>query len=129
MLERSRPFGGVSVDDVEAARRFYGEVLGFRITDRTGGLEVALPGGGLLWVYPKRDHVPATFTVLNFAVDDIDAAVAELNAKGVSTRIYDDPSLPTDETGVLRGRAHGHGPDIAWFTDPAGNVLSVLTGD
>ena len=79
-----------------------------------------------MFIYPKEDHTPATFTILNLVVDDIDAAVDELNAKGVATAIYDDPQLPTDEKGVLRGRSADRGPDIAWFRDPAGNVLSVL---
>ena len=129
MFEGGQAFSGISVDDIEAARRFYGETLGFRVEDQMGGLRVGLPGGGWLWVYGKADHAPATFTVLNFPVDDIDSAVDELNAKGIETRIYDDPNLPTDDKGVLRGKASGYGPDIAWFTDPAGNVLSVLDGD
>jgi hypothetical protein len=91
-----------------------------------GNLDLTLPGGGTVFVYPKPDHEPASFTILNFVVDDIDAAVDELNARGVVTRIYDDPSFPTDEKGIARGKAAGQGPDIAWFRDPAGNVLSVL---
>lgn len=120
-------FSGFSVDDIPAAKAFYGDTLGLRITDGSmGNLDLELPSGGHIFIYPKPDHTPATFTILNLVVDDIDAAVDELNAKGVATAIYDDPNLPTDDKGVLRGRAAGRGPDIAWFRDPAGNVLSVL---
>lgn len=124
MLEQATTFGGISVDDLDAARRFYGDTLGLMVRDEMGGLRVALPGGADLWIYPKEDHVPATFTVLNFVVPDIDRAVDELNAAGVSTTIYD--GFFTDEKGIARGRAANRGPDIAWFTDPAGNVLAVL---
>jgi len=120
-------FSGFSVDDIPAAKAFYGETLGLRISDGDmGNLDLELPAGGHVFIYPKEDHTPATFTILNLVVDDIDAAVDELNAKGVATAIYDDPQLPTDEKGVLRGRSVDQGPDIAWFRDPAGNVLSVL---
>ena len=122
-------FSGFSVDDIEAAREFYGETLGLQITDgQMGMLQLALPTGPQVMIYAKDNHEPASFTVLNFVVDDVDAAVDELNQLGVQTRIYDDPDLPTDERGILHGRARGMGPDIAWFKDPAGNVLSVLAG-
>lgn len=126
MLDRATTFGAVSVDDVATAKEFYGGTMGFAVEEAMGGLTVDLPGGARLWVYAKPDHQPASFTVLNFRVPDIDAAVDELHAAGVETRIYDDPALPTDEKGVLRGRRQGYGPDIAWFRDPAGNVLAVL---
>ncbi|WP_285116306.1 VOC family protein [Leifsonia sp. fls2-241-R2A-40a] len=120
-------FSGFSVNDIPAAKAFYGETLGLAVSDGAmGNLDLELPSGGHVFIYPKADHTPATFTVLNLVVDDIDAAVDELNAKGVATAIYDDPELPTDEKGVLRGRAADRGPDIAWFRDPAGNVVSVL---
>jgi catechol 2,3-dioxygenase-like lactoylglutathione lyase family enzyme len=120
-------FSGFSVDDVAAAKAFYGDTLGLAVTDGPmGNLDLALPGGGQIFIYPKPDHQPATFTILNLVVDDIDAAVADLNAKGVETNIYDSPDLPTDDTGILRGKQANRGPDIAWFRDPAGNVLSVL---
>jgi predicted enzyme related to lactoylglutathione lyase len=119
-------FSGISVNDIGAARRFYGETLGLTTRDDMGGLRVALPGGAELWVYPKADHEPATFTVLNFVVSGIDEAVDELNAAGVVTKIYDDGQFWTDEKGIARGRAANRGPDIAWFKDPAGNVLAVL---
>jgi predicted enzyme related to lactoylglutathione lyase len=128
MLTTSHAFSGFSVDDIDAARTFYGEVLGLTVEPgEMGSLRIALPGGQEVFVYPKPDHEPATFTILNFVVSDIDAAVDELNAAGVTTRIYDDPNLPTDEKGVARGKESGYGPDIAWFKDPAGNVLSVLS--
>jgi predicted enzyme related to lactoylglutathione lyase len=126
MFEHAHTFSGISVDDIDTAKRFYGETLGLPLTEGMGGLNVTLPDGARLWVYPKPDHQPATFTVLNFAVPDIDAAVDALNAAGVATRIYDDLRFPTDERGIARGRQAGMGPDIAWFRDPAGNVLAVL---
>jgi catechol 2,3-dioxygenase-like lactoylglutathione lyase family enzyme len=129
MLEQSRTFSGISVDDLEEARRFYGGVLGFPLHDEVGGFSVDLPGGARLWGYDKPNHEPATFTVLDFVVPDIDAAVDELNAAGVRTKIYPDEQFPTDEKGIARGRAVNRGPDIAWFTDPAGNVLAVLQPD
>lgn len=123
MFRSERAFSGFSVDDIEAARAFYGGILGLDVSENAMGiLEIPLPGGGHAIAYPKQDHVPATFTILNFAVADVDAAVAALNDSGVVTKIYDDDELPTDGTGVMRG----HGPTIAWFRDPAGNVLSVI---
>ncbi|GAA4146334.1 VOC family protein [Leifsonia shinshuensis] len=122
-------FSGFSVNDIDAARDFYRDALGLDVTEGPmGNLDIALPGGGHVFVYPKPDHTPASFTILNLAVDDIDAAVDELNAKGVVTKIYDDDDLHTDEKGIARGRAANRGPDIAWFRDPAGNVMSVLAG-
>jgi predicted enzyme related to lactoylglutathione lyase len=125
MFAPTRVFSGFSVDDVAAAKAFYGETLGLDVDDAGMGIiSISLPGGGQVIAYPKENHEPATFTILNFAVDDIDAAVDELNRRGVKTDIYDDPNLPTDAKGIMRG----NGPDIAWFKDPAGNVLAVLTG-
>jgi predicted enzyme related to lactoylglutathione lyase len=121
-----RAFGGFSVDDIEAARAFYGDVLGIPVSlNDMGILELDLPGGARVIAYPKPNHVPATFTILNFGVDDVEAAVDDLNARGVVTAIYDDPQLPVDAKGIMRG----HGPDIAWFRDPAGNVLSVIADE
>jgi len=120
-------FSGFSVNDIDAARTFYRDTLGLAIADGAmGNLDLTLPGGGHVFIYPKPDHQPASFTILNLVVADIDSAVDELNGKGVPTAIYDDPNLPTDEKGILRGRQAERGPDIAWFRDPAGNVLSVL---
>lgn len=128
MFRTRHAFSGFSVDDLDAARTFYGGALGLRVVDgEMGNLQLTLPGGHEVFIYPKEDHQPATFTILNFVVDDVDAAVDELNAAGVVTKIYRDPDYNTDEKGIARGRAAGYGPDIAWFRDPAGNVLSVLS--
>ena len=114
-------FSGFSVDDLEKAKDFYGGTLGLEISDLDGVLELHLGSGARVLVYPKDDHTPATFTILNFPVDDIDRAVDELTAAGVRLERY--PHLgEADEKGIYRDV----GPDIAWFTDPAGNVLSVL---
>jgi catechol 2,3-dioxygenase-like lactoylglutathione lyase family enzyme len=119
-------FSGFSVDDIAAARTFYRDTLGLDVTDGPmDNLDIGLPAGGHVFVYAKPDHTPASFTILNLVVDDIDAAVDDLNARGVPTKIYGD-ELPTDDKGVMRGRSQDRGPDIAWFRDPAGNVLSVL---
>ncbi|PWC07813.1 VOC family protein [Mycetocola zhujimingii] len=124
MLTTSHAFGGFSVNDLDAARRFYGETLGLDVSPgEMGVLQLTLPGGARVIIYPKPNHSPASFTILNFVVDDVGVAVDELNAAGVTTKIYDDDELPTDEKGISRG----NGPDIAWFRDPAGNVLSVIT--
>ena len=123
-------FPGFSVDDIEAAREFYGSRLGLPVDDESGAgaLRVTLPSGQGVFIYPKPNHEPASFTILNFVVEDIDRAVDELNAAGVVTKIYTAPDdFGTDERGIARGSETGEGPDIAWFTDPAGNVLSVLT--
>ncbi len=121
--------GSMSVDDLEAARTFYGEVLGLRVREELGGLLLELPGGGAFGIYRKPDHVPATFTVLNLRVDDIERAADELIAAGVQTKIYPDDEVPTNARGVFRG-AHGDRSWAhAWFRDPAGNVLSLLQTD
>ncbi|HWH13940.1 MAG TPA: VOC family protein [Miltoncostaeaceae bacterium] len=121
MLRDSDAFASFSVDDLEAARRFYGEVLGLDVDLMEMGLLRVRHGGGTVMVYPKDDHAPAVFTVLNFPVDDIDAAVDGLRARGVEMLRYD--HIPgADDRGIHRGQ----GPEIAWFADPAGNVLSVL---
>jgi catechol 2,3-dioxygenase-like lactoylglutathione lyase family enzyme len=114
------------VDDLDAAAAFYGDTLGLRVELRAEGLMIELPGGGRVFVYQKSDHTPASYTVLNLEVPDIDTAVDELAAAGIALERY--PGMPHDERGVVRGKAAGRGPDIAWFTDPAGNVISVLTG-
>jgi catechol 2,3-dioxygenase-like lactoylglutathione lyase family enzyme len=123
MFTPSRAFSGFSVDDVDAARTFYGETLGMTVAENDMGfLELQLENGARILAYSKPNHEPASFTILNFEVDDVEAAVDDLNARGVVTKIYDDDELQTDEKGIARGQ----GPDIAWFRDPAGNVLSVL---
>ena len=121
-------FPGFSVDDIDAAREFYGTKLGLPVDDAgMGALRISLPSGQAVFVYPKPNHEPASFTILNLVVEDIDRAVDELNASGVDTKIYAAPDdFGTDERGIARGSATGQGPDIAWFRDPAGNVVSVL---
>jgi catechol 2,3-dioxygenase-like lactoylglutathione lyase family enzyme len=125
MLTITGGFSGFSVDDQAKAQAFYGGTLGLPVTDSGMGLDVTV-GDKHVFIYPKADHVPASYTVLNFEVADIDAAVDELVAAGVELERYD--GAHQDEKGVARGKAAGFGPDIAWFTDPAGNILSILNG-
>jgi catechol 2,3-dioxygenase-like lactoylglutathione lyase family enzyme len=120
MFADTKAFSGFAVDDVGKARAFYGDTLGIRTSEANGLLTLHLAGDRDTLVYPKPGHVPAEFTILNFPVDDIDAAVDALAARGVTFERYE--GMPQDDKGVMRG----HGPDIAWFRDPAGNVLSVL---
>jgi catechol 2,3-dioxygenase-like lactoylglutathione lyase family enzyme len=120
MFKDTHAFSGFSVDDIPRAKQFYGETLGLRLTDEMGGLALHLAGGGNVFVYPKDNHVPATFTVLNFPVADVEEAVDRLSEAGVSFERYD--GIESDEKGIHRGE----GPTIAWFKDPAGNILSVL---
>ncbi|HEY4160757.1 MAG TPA: VOC family protein [Candidatus Saccharimonadales bacterium] len=126
MLEANMAFSGFSVTDLGTAKQFYTQVLGLEAGDETMGLQLKLPGGGELFIYPKDDHQPATFTVLNFVVSDIDKAVDGLQKLGVSFERYDDLPGGQDEKGIARGRSAHQGPDIAWFKDPAGNILAVL---
>ena len=123
MFENTRAFSGFSVDDVPEARKFYGETLGLRVSEEYGMLSLHIAGERDILVYPKPDHTPATFTILNFPVDDIENAVDELAERGIRFERYDDSN--TDEKGIYRGQ----GPLIAWFKDPAGNILSVLQQD
>jgi catechol 2,3-dioxygenase-like lactoylglutathione lyase family enzyme len=120
VLANTKAFSGFAVDDIEQARRFYGETLGLEVTEDHGILTLHLAGDRPTIIYPKPDFTPATYTILNFPVDDIDAAVDDLTARGVTFERYD--GFDQDEKGIFRG----DGPLIAWFTDPAGNVLSVL---
>jgi predicted enzyme related to lactoylglutathione lyase len=123
MFTSDGAFSGFSIDDKDAALRFYRDVLGVIVTENAMGfLTLHLASGANVLVYTKPNHEPASYTVLNFEVDDVDSAVDELNRRGIVTTIYNSPDLPTDAKGILRG----NGPDIAWFTDPAGNVLSVI---
>lgn len=120
MFGDTKAFSGFAVDDLRKAKEFYGGTLGLRVTEENGMLQLHITGGTDILVYPKPEHTPATFTVLNFPVDDIDKAVDELAARGVSFERYE--GMEADERGVFRGG----GPYIAWFKDPAGNILSVL---
>ncbi|WP_243064333.1 VOC family protein [Humibacter sp. RRB41] len=120
-------FSGFSVDDLHGAREFYGSTLGLAVVaEGDMGIRLTLPSGAEVFVYEKPNHQPASFTILNFVVDDIEASVDELNAAGVVTKIYDDAEVPTDAKGIARPKNPEWGPDIAWFRDPAGNVLSVI---
>ncbi|MFD3523364.1 VOC family protein [Streptomyces sp. NPDC058653] len=120
MLGSSKAYSGFAVDDIPRARVFYEETLGLKVTEANGMLQLRLGSGAEVLVYPKPNHVPATFTILNFPVEDIERAVDELVRRGVSFERY--PDMETDERGIFRLG----GPYIAWFTDPAGNTLSVL---
>ena len=120
MLGSSKAYSGFSVDDIPAAKRFYEETLGLEVSEENGMLTLHLGSGAGVLVYPKPEHTPATFTILNFPVEDIDAAVDELTRRGVAFQRYEGSSQ--DEKGIYREI----GPPIAWFTDPAGNILSVL---
>jgi catechol 2,3-dioxygenase-like lactoylglutathione lyase family enzyme len=120
MLADSKAFSGFAVPDLEQARRFYGDTLGLRVEEQNGSLTLHLAGGRDVLVYVKPDHTPATYTILNFPVDDIEATVDGLAERGVRFERYD--GFEQDEHGIFRGG----GPYIAWFKDPAGNVLSVL---
>lgn len=120
MFAYTRAFSGFAVDDLDKAREFYGGTLGIQVTEQHGLLTLHLAGGRDTLVYPKPGHSPASYTILNFAVDDIDEAVNELAGRGVRFERYD--GMSQDEKGI----SHGGGPLIAWFTDPAGNILAVL---
>lgn len=124
MFEHSEPFSGFSVDDIQAAKEFYSQIMELPVGEENGMLQLQIRPDIAVLVYPTATHRPGSYTVLNFPVEDIDAAVAELVRRGVTMERYD--GAPQDEQGIVRGLANGQGPDIAWFTDPAGNVLSVL---
>ncbi len=125
MFTPTSAFSGFSVNDLAQAKAFYAETLGLHVDDEGVGIRLHLPGGSTVFAYPKNDHQPATFTIVNFVVENIDEAVDELTHRGVQFEHYQE-GPPTDEKGILRGRAHHMGPDIAWFKDPAGNTLAVL---
>ena len=122
MLEKSRAFSSFSVTDIRKARMFYGDILGLDVSDGEMGTLALETAGGTVMLYPKPDHQPATFTVLNFPVDHVEEAVHTLARRGINFEIYDLPDLKTD----ARGISTGPGPKIAWFKDPDGNILSVL---
>jgi catechol 2,3-dioxygenase-like lactoylglutathione lyase family enzyme len=120
MLSGTTAFSGFSSNDIAKAKEFYGETLGLDVTEENGLLTLKFPNGHSVIIYPKDDHEPATYTTLNFEVDDIDAAVDGLKAKGITFERYDFPGQ--DERGIMRDQ----GPPIAWFKDPAGNILSLI---
>ena len=123
MLKDSQAFSGFAVKDQAAAKEFYANVLGVEVTEDGMGLHLNVTGGAPVFVYEKQDHVPATYTILNFQVEDIEKAVDELVTKGVKFEKYGDYQ---DDKGIARGKSRDQGPDIAWFLDPSGNILSVL---
>jgi predicted enzyme related to lactoylglutathione lyase len=123
MFQNTKAFFSFSVDDLSAAKRFYGETLGINVEEADEDLKLHLGGGCEGMIYPKSNHQPATFTVLNFPVESVEKAVKELKERGVKFEVYDEGELKTDAEGISRG---GGGPTIAWFKDPAGNFLSVL---
>ncbi len=122
MFKNTKAFSGFSANDLEKAKAFYGDTLGIEVSQNEMGiLTLHISGGGKVIIYPKPNHVPATFTILNFPVTDVEKAVDELISKGIVFEQYPEP-MKTDEKGIFRGG----GPKIAWFKDPAGNILSVL---
>jgi catechol 2,3-dioxygenase-like lactoylglutathione lyase family enzyme len=123
MIGTGKAFSSFSVNDLQKAKKFYSETLGLEVSESPMGLELRIAGGGKVFVYPKPDHNPASFTVLNFPVEDVEQAVDELSGLGVRFEHYDRPNLKTDKKGIFRG---GGGPEMAWFKDPAGNILSVV---
>lgn len=122
MFKNTKAFSGFSVNDIQKAKNFYSQTLGLEVSEMNGLLTLHIAGGTEILIYPKPDHTPATFTILNFPVDNIEQAVDELTKRGVRFEIYNEKDLKTDEKGIFRGG----GPLIAWFKDPAGNILSVL---
>jgi catechol 2,3-dioxygenase-like lactoylglutathione lyase family enzyme len=126
MFRNTKAFSSFSVDDVDTARNFYEKTLGLDVSETMGALELHHANGLNTFVYPKDNHAPATFTVLIFPVDDISRSYDELTRRGVRFGYQNDPNLETDEKGIYWGVQKGKGPNIAWFTDPAGNILSIV---
>jgi catechol 2,3-dioxygenase-like lactoylglutathione lyase family enzyme len=124
MFKNVHAFSGFSVNDIPKAKEFYGGTLGLDVAELNDLLQLKLGGGGSVFVYPKENHEPATFTILNFPVDDIDRTVDELKSRGVDFERYE--GFEQDDKDIARGIAAEQGPDIAWFKDPAGNILAVL---
>jgi len=125
IFKDSKSFSSFSVNDLKKAKEFYGGTLGLRTTETKEGLELHLAGGKTVFLYPKPNHTPASFTVLNFLVNNIEEAVDQIIDLGLPLEHYDLPDLKTDKRGIARGP----GPKIAWFKDPAGNILSVVEGE
>jgi catechol 2,3-dioxygenase-like lactoylglutathione lyase family enzyme len=122
LFKNTKAFSGFAVNDPQKAKEFYGQTLGLDVSEANGLLTLHIAGGTKILVYPKENHTPATFTILNFPVDNIEQAVDELASRGVHFESYNEGGLVADERGIFRGG----GPKIAWFKDPAGNLLSVL---
>lgn len=124
IFKNTKAFSSFSVNDLEEAKKFYGQTLGLEVSESEEGLNLQIKGGNDVFIYPKPDHVPATFTVLNFVVDDVDRTADELSKLGIRFQIYNKGELKTDDKGIFQGK-----PKIAWFKDPAGNFLSILEND
>ncbi len=125
MFKDVKAFSGFSVNDIEKAKDFYGKTLGLEVSEvpeMKGLLNLFIKGGNRIIIYSKPNHIPATYTVLNFPVDDVEKTVDGLKTRGVKFEIYNEPNFKTDAKGIFRGG----GPVIAWFKDPAGNILSVI---
>ena len=127
MLQGTKAFSGFSVKDIDETEEFYRHILELDVKNTEMGLELHLGKELVVFIYEKPDHQPATYTVLNFPVDDIDDVVDQLTAKGVEFIRYPDFPAPQDERGIVRGKAAGYGPDICWFSDPSGNILAILS--
>ena len=123
MFKDTKAFSGFSVDNLQKAKKFYGQTLGLEVSESNGLLELHIAGGRNILIYPKANHTPATFTILNFPVDNLEQAIDDLTKRGVRFKIYNEGDVKTDEKGISLS---SEGPKIAWFKDPAGNVLSVL---
>jgi catechol 2,3-dioxygenase-like lactoylglutathione lyase family enzyme len=126
MLTARNAFSGLSVDNITSARKFYVDTLGLTLKDDKMGLSLELPGGGELFIYEKQDHTPATYTALNFVVANIDDTVDHLASHGITFEHYKDMPAQQDQKEIMRGSNEQQRPDIAWFKDPAGNVLAVV---
>jgi predicted enzyme related to lactoylglutathione lyase len=125
MFKNTKAFSSFSVDDIKKAKEFYSQTLGLEVSEvpeMEGLLNFNISGGNKILIYSKLNHTPATFTILNFPVDNVEEALNELTQRGISFEIYNEPNFKTDEKGIF----HGGGPLIAWFKDPAGNILSVI---
>ena len=125
MFKNARTFSSFSVNDLAAAKRFYRDTLGFQVSEPMGQLQLDLAGGNRAFIYQKPDHAPASFTVFNIEVNDVEQAVDALRERGVRFEQYDREEIKTDAKGIMRGG--GDGPTMAWFKDPAGNILSVVS--
>ncbi len=125
MFKNNQAFSGFAVNDIPKAKEFYSQILGLEVTETNGMLELEIANGSKVLVYPKPNHTPATFTILNFPVNDVEQTVDALIQAGVRFEVYNEAELKTDEKGIVRAG----GPMIAWFKDPAGNILSVLEAD
>jgi catechol 2,3-dioxygenase-like lactoylglutathione lyase family enzyme len=126
MFKTTQGFASFSVNDIEQARKFYSQTLNLEVTDQMGGLELHVPGNIPIFIYPKPDHQPATFTVLNFIVDNIEEAVDALAGAGIKFEQYDSQYMKTDSKGISRGDGSNGPTAMAWLKDPAGNFLSLI---